>query len=37
MGLLFQDGGEIYNKAAAERHWSRLFALFARNLFPATS
>jgi carboxymethylenebutenolidase len=22
----------IYDKAAAERHWERLFALFARNL-----
>lgn len=36
-GFAFPGRGEIYNKAAAERHWSRLFALFARNLFPATS
>jgi carboxymethylenebutenolidase len=25
-----------YNRAAAERHWERLFALFRRNLDPAT-
>lgn len=31
-GFAFPGRGEIYNKAAAERHWSRLFALFARNL-----
>lgn len=24
----------VYDKAAAERHWERLFALFARNLGP---
>jgi carboxymethylenebutenolidase len=27
----------VYDKAAAERHWERLFALFARNLGPATA
>jgi carboxymethylenebutenolidase len=26
----------IYNRAAAERHWERLFALFRRNLDPIT-
>ncbi len=31
-GFAFPGRGEIYDKAAAERHWSRLFALFARNL-----
>lgn len=36
-GFAFPGRGEIYNKAAAERHWSRLFALFARNLLPASS
>ena len=27
-------GRPAYDKAAAERHWERLFALFARNLTP---
>ena len=31
-GFAFPGRGEIYDKAAAEKHWSRLFALFARNL-----
>jgi carboxymethylenebutenolidase len=31
-GFAFAQRGAIYNKAAAERHWERLFALFARNL-----
>jgi carboxymethylenebutenolidase len=26
----------VYNQAAAERHWERLFALFRRNLDPIT-
>jgi carboxymethylenebutenolidase len=26
----------VYDKASAERHWERLFALFDRNLRPAT-
>ena len=28
-------GRPAYDKASAERHWERLFALFARNLAPA--
>jgi carboxymethylenebutenolidase len=31
-GFAFPGRGQIYDKAAAEKHWSRLFALFARNL-----
>jgi carboxymethylenebutenolidase len=31
-GFVFPQRGDIYNKPAAERHWERLFAMFARNL-----
>lgn len=31
-GFAFPDRGALYDKAAAERHWERLFALFQRNL-----
>ncbi|MFT5578463.1 MAG: carboxymethylenebutenolidase [Paraglaciecola psychrophila] len=31
-GFVFPDRGAIYHQDAAERHWERLFALFARNL-----
>ena len=31
-GFVFPQRGDIYNKSAAERHWERLFAMFARNL-----
>ena len=31
-GFVFPQRGAIYNRAAAERHWERLFSLFARNL-----
>lgn len=31
-GFAFPQRGAVYNKPAAERHWERLFALFARNL-----
>ncbi len=31
-GFAFPKRGEIYNKPAAETHWSRLHDLFARNL-----
>jgi carboxymethylenebutenolidase len=31
-GFVFPGRGEIYDKAAAERHWERLFALFGRNV-----
>ena len=31
-GFAFPDRGDIYDKPAAERHWERLHALFARNL-----
>jgi carboxymethylenebutenolidase len=31
-GFAFPDRGTIYDKQAAERHWERLHALFARNL-----
>jgi len=31
-GFAFPQRPAVYNKAAAERHWSRLFALFERNL-----
>jgi carboxymethylenebutenolidase len=31
-GFAFPGRGEAYDKPAAERHWERLHALFARNL-----
>ena len=31
-GFVFPLRPAVYHKAAAERHWERLFALFARNL-----
>jgi len=31
-GFAFPDRGAVYDKPAAERHWERLHALFARNL-----
>jgi carboxymethylenebutenolidase len=31
-GFTFRERGPIYDKAAAERHWERLHALFSRNL-----
>jgi carboxymethylenebutenolidase len=31
-GFAFQQREGIYHKPSAERHWERLFALFARNL-----
>ena len=31
-GFAFPGRGQIFDKAAAERHWSRLHSLFARNL-----
>ena len=31
-GFVFPKRAGIYNLAAAERHWERLFSLFARNL-----
>ena len=31
-GFVFPKRGAIYNQPAAERHWERLFSLFARNL-----
>ncbi len=31
-GFVFPNRGAIYNKAASERHWERLFSLFARTL-----
>lgn len=31
-GFAFPGRGEIYDKAAAERHWARLHSLFDRNL-----
>ena len=31
-GFVFPQRGAIYNQTAAERHWERLFALFARTL-----
>ena len=34
-GFVFPMRAGIYNKAAAERHWERLFSLFARNLQTA--
>ncbi len=32
-GFVFPQRGSIYKQDAAERHWERLFALFARNLY----
>ena len=34
-GFVFPQRGAIYNRAAAERHWERLFSLFRRQLSPA--
>ena len=34
-GFVFPLRAGIYNQAAAERHWERLFSLFARNLQAA--
>ena len=34
-GFVFPQRTGIYNQAAAERHWERLFALFARTLGSA--
>ena len=34
-GFVFPLRGSIYNRPAAERHWERLFSLFARNLQAA--
>lgn len=31
-GFVFPQRGAIYNQPAAERHWERLFSLFARTL-----
>lgn len=31
-GFVFPQRGSIYNRAAAERHWERLFSLFDRTL-----
>ena len=31
-GFAFPQRGAVYDKPAAERHWERLFGLFARNL-----
>ena len=31
-GFAFPGRGKVYDKAAAERHWSRLHSLFDRNL-----
>ena len=31
-GFAFPTRGSAYDRDAAERHWERLFALFARNL-----
>lgn len=36
-GFVFPGRDGVYHKAAAERHWERLFALFARNLEKAPS
>jgi carboxymethylenebutenolidase len=33
-GFVFPQRAGIYDRASAERHWERLFALFARNLAP---
>jgi carboxymethylenebutenolidase len=34
-GFVFPQRAGIYNQPAAERHWERLFSLFARTLRPA--
>ena len=34
-GFVFPQRAPIYNRDAAERHWERLFSLFARTLRPA--
>ena len=34
-GFVFPLRGSIYNRPAAERHWERLFSLFAKNLQAA--
>lgn len=34
-GFVFPLRAGIYDRAAAERHWERLFSLFARRLAPA--
>ncbi len=34
-GFVFPLRAGIYNQAAAERHWERLFSLFGRTLSPA--
>lgn len=31
-GFVFPQRGDIYQQTGAERHWERIFALFARNL-----
>jgi carboxymethylenebutenolidase len=31
-GFVFPERGTVYDKQAAERHWERLLALYARNL-----
>ena len=36
-GFVFPQRAGIYDRAAAERHWERLFSLFARNLGPSAS
>jgi carboxymethylenebutenolidase len=33
-GFAFPQRAGIYHKPSAERHWERLFALFARSLAP---
>jgi carboxymethylenebutenolidase len=35
-GFVFPQRNGIYNRAAAERHWERLFSLFDRRLRRAT-
>jgi len=35
-GFVFPQRTGIYNRAAAERHWERLFSLFDRRLRRAT-
>lgn len=34
-GFVFPQRGSVYDRSAAERHWSRLHALFSRNLAAA--
>ena len=36
-GFAFPQRGAIYNRPSAERHWSRLFSLFARTLHRGAS